>query len=50
MVQSLHFDPKISNEVRFQPPHDKTNNMTCVPISLGICPVLSVFAVRSMGS
>ena len=36
------------------PPYDKTNKMTVHPaktqISLGILPVLSVFAVRSMGS
>ena len=31
MVQSLHFDPKILNEVGFELPHDKTNKMTCAP-------------------
>ena len=31
MVQSLHFDPKILNEMWFEPPHDKTNKMTCAP-------------------
>ena len=38
----------------FEPPHDKTNKMTVYPaktqISLGIRPVWSVFAVRSMDS
>ena len=38
----------------FEPPHDKTNKMTVrqakTQISLGIRPVWSVFAVRSMGS
>ena len=38
----------------FEPPHDKTNKMAVRPaktqISLGIRPVWSVFAVRSMGS
>ena len=29
MVQSLHFDSKISNEVWFEPPHVKTNKITC---------------------
>ena len=37
-----------------EPPHDKTNKMTVCPaktqISLGIHPVWSEFAVRSMGS
>ena len=37
-----------------EPRHDKTNKMTVRPaktqISLGIRPVWSVFAVRSMGS
>ena len=38
----------------FEPPHDKTNKMTVrsakTQISLGIRPVWSVFAVRSMSS
>ena len=40
--------------IMIEPLHDKTNKMTVrlakTQISLGICPVLSVFAVRSMGS
>ena len=39
---------------RNEPPHDKTHKMTVrlakTQISLGIHPVWSVFAVRSMGS
>ena len=39
---------------RNEPPHDKTNNVVVRPaktqISLGIRPVWSVFAVRSVGS
>ena len=31
MVQSLHFDPKTSNEVGFELPYDKTNKTTCAP-------------------
>ena len=38
----------------YAPPHVKTNKMTVGPaktqISLGICSVLSVFAMRSVGS
>ena len=38
----------------YMSPHDKTNKMTLRPaktqISLGICPVWSVFTVHSMGS
>ena len=41
-----------TNSGIFEPPHDKTNKMTVRPakalISLGIRPVLSVFAVRSV--
>ena len=40
--------------VWYEPPHDKTNKITVRPlktqISLGICPIWSVFAVPSMGS
>ena len=40
--------------IKFEPPHDKTSKMSVRPaktqISLGIGPVLSVFAVRSMRS
>ena len=38
----------------YEPPCDKTNKMTVRPvktqISLGMCPVWSAFAVRSMGN
>ena len=48
MVQSLHFDPKISNEVWFELPYDKTNKTTCAPREdsdqpEGIHPVWSEF-------
>ena len=40
--------------IPFEPQHDKTNKMTApeakTQISLGIRPVWSVFAVRSVGS
>ena len=42
------------NETKFEPPHDKTNNVAVhqakTQISLGIRPFWSVFTVRSMGS
>ena len=41
---------KIIMVIKYEPPHDKTNKMACVcpaktQISLGICPVWSIFAV-----
>ena len=49
-----HIDRMFKKVITDEPPHDKTNKMTVCPaktqISLGICPVRSVFAARSMGS
>ena len=49
---SLDLNPEYS--LGFEPRHDKTNKVSVCPaktqISLGIRPVWSVFAVRSMGS
>ena len=46
--------PLLFQHIRYEPPCDKTNKMTVHPaktqISLGIHPVWSVFAVRSVGS
>ena len=57
MVAGLILQPSFLSDETLNPyelPHDKTNKMIVRPaktqISLGIRPVWSVFAVRSMGS
>ena len=50
----MHDVITLSDATSYEPRHDKTNNLSVRPaktqISLGIRPVWSVFAVRSMGS
>ena len=50
----LYHNSMFKNIINFKPHHDKTNKMSVrqaeTQISLGIRPVWSVFAVRSMGS
>ena len=54
MIQIICFLTLFINNNLSEPPCDKTNKMTVRPaktqISLGIRPVRSVFAVRSIGS